>query len=227
MWHREPVQLSGQCCVKLAKSMWLCLSVGCKLGPWVNNQSQDLLCDFRELQKNNNNKNGQWLRWQKSNGTFVLSTEKSNRHFANLIGLWPMSEVDVHPCQSDYIVVRKRFQSGVNSARTQFSWSRHWKWPWLADDDFHLRLKRISKPNHTRLKFDLEKLKDLNVFEIFQAMIGGKFALLTIMNNEDTDMDSVIFTFNTAVTETASEILGKHLQKKKTLGHCRNSWSVR
>ena len=135
MWHREPVQLSGQCCVKLAKSMWLCLSVGCKLGPWVNNQSQDLLCDFRELQKNNNNKNGQWLRWQKSNGTFVLSTEKSNRHFANLIGLWPMSEVDVHPCQSDYIVVRKRFQSGVNSARTQFSWSRHWKWPWLADDD--------------------------------------------------------------------------------------------
>ena len=46
-------------------------------------------------------------------------------------------------------------------------------------------------------------------------MIGGKFAPLTIMNNEATDMDSVIFTFNTAVTETASEILGKHLQKKK------------
>ena len=33
------------------------------------------------------------------------------------------------------------------------------------------------------------------------------------MNNEDTDMDSVITTFNTAVTETASEILGKHRQK--------------
>ena len=47
-------------------------------------------------------------------------------------------------------------------------------------------------------------------------MIGGKFAPLTIMNNEDTDMDSVITTFNTAVTETASEILGNHRQKKKT-----------
>ena len=35
------------------------------------------------------------------------------------------------------------------------------------------------------------------------------------MNNEDTDMDSMISTFNTAVTETASEILGKHHQKKK------------
>ena len=46
------------------------------------------------------------------------------------------------------------------------------------------------------------------------------------MNNEDADMDSVITTFNIAVTETASEILGKHRQKKKkknALGHCRNS----
>ena len=46
-------------------------------------------------------------------------------------------------------------------------------------------------------------------------MIGGKFAPLTIMNNKDTDMDSMITTFNTAVMETASEILGKHRQKKK------------
>ena len=46
-------------------------------------------------------------------------------------------------------------------------------------------------------------------------MIGGRFAPLTIMSNEDTDTDSMITTFNTAVTETASEILGKHRQKKK------------
>ena len=46
-------------------------------------------------------------------------------------------------------------------------------------------------------------------------MIDGKFAPLSIMDNEDTDLDSVITTFNTAVIETASEILGKHRQKKK------------
>ena len=45
-------------------------------------------------------------------------------------------------------------------------------------------------------------------------MIGGRFAPLTIMSNEDTDIDSMITTFNTAVTETACEILGKHRQKK-------------
>ena len=36
------------------------------------------------------------------------------------------------------------------------------------------------------------------------------------MNNEGLDIDSVITTCNTAVTETASEILCKHRQRKKT-----------
>ena len=80
---------------------------------------------------------------------------------------------------------------------------------------FNLHLKRISKPKHTRLKFDLEKLKDPNVLETFQAMIDGNFAPLTIMNNEDTNMDSIITIFNTAVTETASQILGKHRKNEK------------
>ena len=88
---------------------------------------------------------------------------------------------------------------------------------------FRLRLEKISKPKHTRLKFDLEKLKDPNVLESFQAMIGGRFAPLTIMSNDNADIDSMITTFNTAVTETASEIFGKHRQKKKKLDHCRNS----
>ena len=120
--------------------------------------------------------------------------------------------------------MKKRFQSGVNIAITRSFPEADTE----GDHDllimtFYLRLKRISKPKHTRLKFDLEKLKDPNVLKTFQAMIGGKFEPLTIMNKEDTDMDSMITTFNTAVTETAGEILGKHRQKKKTLDYCRNS----
>ena len=80
---------------------------------------------------------------------------------------------------------------------------------------FRLRLKKISKPKHTRLKFDLEKLKGPNVLETFQAMIDGKIEPLSIVNKEDADMDSMVTTFNTAVTETASEILSKQRQKKK------------
>ena len=85
-------------------------------------------------------------------------------------------------------------------------------------------LKRISRSKRIRLKFDLEQLKDLDVLEIFQAMIGGKFVSLAIMNNEDADMDSMITTFNTTMIEATSEILRKHRQN---LGHCRKSWFVR
>ena len=46
-------------------------------------------------------------------------------------------------------------------------------------------------------------------------MISGRFAPLTIMSNEDTDINSMITTLNAAVAETASEILGKQSQKKK------------
>ena len=109
--------------------------------------------------------------------------------------------------------MRKRFRSEANIARTRsFQGADTGSTHDLLMMTFHLRLKRISKPKHTIFKFDLEKLKDPSVLETFQAMIGGKFAPLTIM---DADLDSVITTFNTAVIETASEILDKHRQKKK------------
>ena len=61
---------------------------------------------------------------------------------------------------------------------------------------FRLHLKNISKPKHTRLKFDLQKLKDPNMLESFQAMIGGRFAPLTIISKEDADIESMMTTFN-------------------------------
>ena len=47
----------------------------------------------------------------------------------------------------------------------------------------------------------------------FQATIGGKFAPLIGLSDED--MDTMITTYNTAVTEAASEILGKERRRKK------------
>ena len=38
----------------------------------------------------------------------------------------------------------------------------------LADGDLPPSPEKISKPKHTRLKFDLKKLKDSNVLETFQ-----------------------------------------------------------
>ena len=65
--------------------------------------------------------------------------------------------------QIDYILVRKHFRSGMKIARAR-------SFPGAdigSDHDLRLRLKKkkkkISKPKHTRLKFDLAKLKDPNV----------------------------------------------------------------
>ena len=126
--------------------------------------------------------------------------------------------------QTDYILVRKLFRSGVIRDRTRsFPGADIESDHDLLTMTFHHRLKNIGKPKHTGLKFDRDKMKDHNVLETFEAIIDGMFAPFTIMNNEVTDMNSIITTFNTAVTETAGEILSKRRQKKQKLGHCRNS----
>ena len=50
----------------------------------------------------------------------------------------------------------------------------------------------------------------------FQAAIGRKFPPLSGLKDEDMDNDTMITTYNTAVTNAASEILkGKEWNRKK------------
>ena len=77
---------------------------------------------------------------------------------------------------------------------------------------FRVRLKMARKP---RLRFGLEKLRNPDVACTFQATIGGKFAPLIGLSDEDMDIDTMITTYNTAVTDAASEILGKERRRKK------------
>ena len=59
---------------------------------------------------------------------------------------------------------------------------------------FQVRLKMARKPNQPRLRFDLEKLRNPDAACTFQATIGGKFAPLIGLSNEDMDMDTMITT---------------------------------
>ena len=81
---------------------------------------------------------------------------------------------------------------------------------------FQTRLKNSRKPTQPRISFDLEKLNDPTVMSAFQATIGGKFAPLATLVDEDADLDSMATHFNKAVTDTAAERLGKQRQKKKS-----------
>ena len=123
--------------------------------------------------------------------------------------------------------MKKRFRSGVNTHRTRsFPGADIGSDHDLVMMTFRVRLKKARKPNKPRLKFDLEKLRDPDVAYTFQATIGGKFAPLIGLSDEDIDIDTMITTYNTAVTDAASEILGKERRRKKpwitkdVLDHC-------
>ena len=80
---------------------------------------------------------------------------------------------------------------------------------------FRLRLKKIKMQGPTRIKFDLEKLKDPQVADAFQAMIGGKFAPLILLDADDTEVGTLVNSFNKALTESAGEIVGKRRAVKR------------
>ena len=145
----------------------------------------------------------------------ALITITFGPHNASRRATWHSPNGKYHN-QIDYIMVRKRFRSSVNIAKTRsFPGADIGSDHELVMMTFKLHLKKVKKLCHTRIKFDLEKLRDPEVAEAFHAMIGGKFAALTMLDADGIDMETLIDTFNTTGTNTASEILGKHRQVKK------------
>ena len=80
---------------------------------------------------------------------------------------------------------------------------------------FRARLKKARKTTLTRVGFDLEKIRDPDVACAFQTTVRGKFAPLIGLGDNDMDIDIMITTYNTALTDVTSEILGKEHRRKK------------
>lgn len=72
-------------------------------------------------------------------------------------------------------MVQRRYRIGINRPKT-----RTYPGADVGSDmdsvmqNFTVRLRKVTKSKNTRVKFDLEKLKDLTVSEEFQATFGGK-----------------------------------------------------
>ena len=124
----------------------------------------------------------------------------NNLVLANILGIhkpsrrWTWHSPDrTHHNQTDYILVKKRFRSGIKTARTR-------TFPGAdvgSDHDmvmmtFQTRLKNSKKPTQPRIRFDLEKLNDPTVISAFQATIGGRLAPLATLVDEDADLDSMV-----------------------------------
>ena len=121
-----------------------------------------------------------------------------------------------HHNQIDYILVKKRFRSGIKTARTRtFPGANVGSDHDMVMMTLQTRLKNSRKPTQQRIRFDLEKLNDPTVMSAFQATIGGSFAPLVTLIDEDADLNSMITHFNKAVIDTAAELLGKQRRKRK------------
>ena len=128
---------------------------------------------------------------------------------------WHSPGGDYHN-QIDYIIVKQRFQSSVNIAKTRsFPGADIGSDHELVMMTFRFCLQRMKNQGNIRIRFSLEKLKDPNIAEIFRAPIGGNFAPLLALENQDTEIDALVYSFNTVVAETANDILGKHRPAKK------------
>ena len=129
--------------------------------------------------------------------------------------IWHSPGGDYHN-QTDYIMVKQRCQSSVNIAKIRgFPGADSGSDHELVMMTFRLYLQRMKNQGNIRIRFSLEKLKDPNIAEFFRATIGGKFAPLLALENQDTEIDALINSFNTAVTEKANNILRKHRPAKR------------
>ncbi|KAK3871096.1 hypothetical protein Pcinc_023742 [Petrolisthes cinctipes] len=115
--------------------------------------------------------------------------------------------------QINYILVQRRHRTGINRPKT-----RTFPGADVGSDhdrvmlNFRVRLRIVNKPKNTRLRFNLEKLKDPRISEVFQATVDGKFAPLLQL---DEDLEAITNNFNSVMTETANEVLGKSQRKSK------------
>ena len=79
----------------------------------------------------------------------------------------------------------------------------------------YVRLKKARKPTQPTLRFDVENVRDPDVACAFQTIVDGKLAPLIGLRHEDMDIDAMITTYNTSLTNVASEVLGKKRRRKK------------
>ena len=113
---------------------------------------------------------------------------------------WP----DSHPDRLYH--VKNRYKSGVSRAKT-----RTFPGQDIGSDHdldmmtFRVRLKGSKKAKNTRLKFNLDKLKDPNISSSFEARIGGKLGPLLMLQG---DAEALTNNFNEVMTEVATDILG-------------------
>ena len=150
------------------------------------------------------------LEFAKTNELKIVNT--FGPHKKSRIQTWH-SPGGIYHNQIDYILVSKRFSTSVKINKTR-------SFPGAdigSDHDmlmitFSLHMKNPKKNKFTRNKFDLEKLKNPETKKLFEKKINEKLTEQKLTEIENTE--EMLQKLNITMTEAATEILGKHREKK-------------
>ena len=151
------------------------------------------------------------LEFAKTNELKIVNT--FGPHKKSRIQTW-LSPGGIYHNQIDYILVSTRFSTSVNINKT-----RSFHGADIGSDHdmlmmtFSLHLKNPKKNKCTRNKFDLEKLKNPETKKLFEKKINEKLTEQKLTEIENTE--EMLQKLNITMTETATEILGKHRENKK------------
>ena len=108
--------------------------------------------------------------------------------------------------QIDYIMISKRFRSSVITNKTRaFPGADVGSDHNLVMMNFKLKLRKIARKKSTRVKYNVSKLKEPDTMRLFQAVVGGRYALLLLLD----DVQEITDGFTDIMNETALAVLGK------------------
>ncbi|XP_076454867.1 uncharacterized protein LOC143289703 [Babylonia areolata] len=131
-------------------------------------------------------------------------------HKLSRTATWHSPNGQVHN-QIDFILTPQRYKSSINKANTRtFPGADIGSDHDLVLATFKLKLKCKRCPRNPRIRFDLEKLKDPEIADVFQAQVGVKFAALNLM---DIDVDTLANNIKEVLTTTAEQVVGKKRKK--------------
>ena len=149
------------------------------------------------------------LEFAKNNNLAVANT--FHNHKLSRRTTWHSPDGHTHN-QIDYILISKRMQSSINKAKTRTFPSADIG----SDHDlvmmtFKFKIRTKKKNQNTRVRYDLEKLKDPLIKEAYQKELRGRFAPLMLIDN----LQELNNEFTNIVNETANNVLGKARRSRR------------
>jgi len=148
------------------------------------------------------------LKFAKSHNLTLANT--LHPHKLSRTATWHSPDGKTHN-QIDYILFPQRLKSSINKAMTRtFPGADIGSDHDLVLTNIKLKLKSSRTHKSPRITFELEKLKDPTVASAFQAMVGGKFASLNLI---DMDINTLANQTKEVLLTSAHEILGKRRRK--------------